>query len=78
MNLTKIGSNTMQIQFGAKIIFISYETPVAYLDMQTGEYFKTTRVFSPTTTRHIAKWLDGNEAFYAPQETFDALLSGVK
>lgn len=35
---------------------ISYLTPVAYLDKYFGKYYKSTKHWSPTTSRHISDW----------------------
>lgn len=57
-------------------ILVSYETPVACHIEGVG-YFKTSKKWSKTTSRHISQWLREAPATIAekPQEFFDNLLS---
>lgn len=78
MNLKQVGSNMTELRIGEKLVLFSYQTAVALCDLSTGEYLKTSKTWSPTTTRHINKWLDGNIAAIADQEYFNSLIAGVK
>lgn len=67
-----VGSNmTLLIRDNAKILF-SYETPVAVYDVDEAEFYKTDVKYSMTTTRHINKWLDGENATVVPQAVIDS------
>lgn len=71
MKLTPIASNMTELVTPYYVILFSYETPVACY--HNGEYHKTTKKWSATTTRHINKWL-GNPMIPVvekPQEFFD-------
>ncbi|MGA1049236.1 MAG: hypothetical protein ACO3UU_14615 [Minisyncoccia bacterium] len=63
MKLIKLGNNEtlLQTNHGYEILY-SYETPVAGYSPLLG-HFKTTEHYSATTTKHINKYLKGNEAF---------------
>lgn len=70
--LQNLGSNKVQItKADGTIVFYSYNTPVAAL--VNGEYYRTARKYSVTTSKHINQWLDGVKAEEKPQEFFDAL-----
>jgi hypothetical protein len=43
------------------IVFFSYETAVAAFIPGQG-YFRSTKTYSQTTSRHITRWLGGAEA----------------
>ena len=74
MNLKPIASNKTELTLGdgTQVLF-SYETPVACWIQ--GEYFKTSKKWSNTTSRHINSWV--HLATEKPQEFFDNLVRGV-
>ena len=74
MELIPLGSNQTQINLAnGDSVFFSYRTPVACLT-ENG-YYRTSKKWSVTTTRHINKWLDGVKATTMPQDFFDNLTS---
>ena len=75
MKLINEGSNQNSVILGYDSIFFSYETPVAAL--VDGEYFRTEKFWSVTTSRHINNWLDGVKATEKPQEFFDNLIGDI-
>ena len=72
MQLKPIASNMTQLDLsnGYQILF-SYQTPVACLS--DNGYYRTSKKWSTTTSRHINKWLDGVLAKEQPQQFFDEL-----
>lgn len=74
MKLNHLASNKNEITLadGTQVLF-SYATPVAA--WVNGEYFKTAKKWSNTTTRHINSWT--HLATEKPQEYFDNLIRGV-
>ena len=72
MQLRQIKKNQTELINGNKVIFFSYNTPVAACI--ENEYFITEKRWSGTTTRHINKWLDGVTARIRPQNFFDGLI----
>ena len=74
MKLNSIASNMTELTCndGTKILF-SYQTPVAC--NIKGSYYKTSKKWSQTTSKHINKWLDGVIAGQAEQEFFDNLVN---
>jgi hypothetical protein len=74
MRIKPIASNMTELVLndGTQVLF-SYQTPVA--SWKDGQFFKTERKWSNTTTRHINKWADC--AISKPQEYFDNLVQGV-
>jgi hypothetical protein len=74
MKLEPLSGNKNQITLsdGTQVLF-SYATPVAC--WVNGEYFKTSKKWSQTTSRHINSWV--HLAIERPQEYFDNLVKGV-
>lgn len=72
MKLSPIQNNLNQLDIGGMTVLFSYQTPVALCNR--GQYYKTAKKWSNTTTRHVNKWLDGAEAFPVDQNYFDELL----
>jgi hypothetical protein len=74
MKLNHIATNKNEITLGdgTQVLF-SYQTPVAC--WINGEYFKTSKKWSNTTTRHINSWV--HLATEKPQDYFDNLVSSV-
>ena len=74
MNLKHLSSNKNEITLsdGTQVLF-SYATPVAA--WINGEFFKTSKKWSQTTSRHINSW--AHLATEKPQEYFDNLVKGV-
>ena len=74
MKLNPIASNMTELALGNRRILFSYKTPVAYYD-PIGGFFKTDKYYSPTTTRHIKKWMNGaKNVGQVPQETIEAIV----
>jgi hypothetical protein len=72
MKIKSIGKNKTELHIGNKIIFISYETPVAAcID---GKFFKTDKKWSTSTSKHINAWIDGKKAETKEQGFFDNLI----
>lgn len=59
-------------------IFYSYETPVAYQRLDSGEIFTTDKTFSRTTTRHINTWLAERPATVVSQAEIENILKYVQ
>tara|TARA_R100000278_G_scaffold28630_1_gene26077 strand:+ start:275 stop:502 length:228 start_codon:yes stop_codon:yes gene_type:complete len=55
MKLKTIASNMTELNFNGVSIMFSYDTPVAGWDNQGA--FKTSEHYSPTTSKHINKYL---------------------
>jgi len=74
MKLQPIASNMTKLTLndGTEVLF-SYQTPVAA--HINGQYVKTSKKWSMTTSKHINKWLDGVTAELAEQDFFDSLIS---
>ena len=57
MNLNPIKANMTELTIGTKTVLFSYKTPVAVFDWSkgagNGEYTKTSKYWSKTTSRHI-------------------------
>ena len=73
MELIPLGCKQTQINLkNGDSVFFSYRTPVASLT--ANGYYKTSKKWSVTTSRHINKWLGGVLAKEQPQEYFDSLV----
>lgn len=66
--------NTLELSNGTEVLF-SYQTPVAAFIPGKG-LVKTSFKWSPTTSRHISKWLEGRKANEVAQEEIEALVQG--
>lgn len=71
MTLQPLASNMTELQVRGRRILFSYRTPVAYQDLRTGKLFRTNKMWSVTTSKHINKWLQGSVADFVPQSVFD-------
>ena len=59
MRLNNIGSNITEVVINNITILFSYSTPVAGWDDRGA--FRTDKHYSPTTTKHINKYLGGSD-----------------
>ena len=59
MKLNPIASNMTEVEVGNKKVLFSYKTPVAYVSYEDEKccFFRTSKYWSATTSRHINKWL---------------------
>ena len=74
MKLGQIASNMTELQVSGYTVLFSYSTPVAWQD-PSGNYAKTEKKWSPTTSKHINKWLQGVRAQVLPQSAFDNIIA---
>jgi hypothetical protein len=73
MKVNPIGPNQTELTLneGNTLVLFSYQTPVAaFVD---GKAYRTEKKWSATTSKHINRWLDGEDAEEKPQAFFDAL-----
>lgn len=73
MELKQVGANMTAIMTKKGITLFSYNTPVAHLVPGEG-FYRTSKKWSVTTSRHINKWLDGAKAEERDQSWFDNLI----
>ena len=76
MKLKVIGSNQTEVEIGNKKVLFSYNTPVAYYDLETKQAYKTNKIWSNTTSKHITAWINSIEVSLVTkleQEEFDKL-----
>jgi hypothetical protein len=75
MKIKPIQANMTELTLndGTQVLF-SYQTPVA--SWKDGQFFKTDKKWSNTTTRHVNKW--AHCAITKPQEYFDSLLGAMQ
>lgn len=71
MKLHTLGANKNVVDIGGSVVFFSYNTPVAA--NVDGKFYRTSKRWSVTTSKHINQWLDGAQAEEKPQEFFDTL-----
>jgi hypothetical protein len=81
MNLTPLKANMTEVRLkdGVSVLY-SYETPVALHVTNadgTWAFYKTSKFWSRTTSRHISTWLPIEKAIDKPQEFFDSLCNQV-
>jgi hypothetical protein len=77
MKVRSLGKNQTELAFEDISVLVSYETPVAA--RVNGQFYRTSRQHSATTTRHINKWLGqwvaGAQVEEKEQAFFDNLLT---
>ena len=73
MKVRNIGSNQTEVEANGKMILVSYQTPVA-CQIEGEGFYRTSKKWSVTTSKHINKWLNGAKATEKAQDYFDNLL----
>jgi hypothetical protein len=77
IELNPISKNINVLSLPMGDILFSYKTPVAFYEMNTGNYYRTSQKWSKTTSRHINQWLADRQATEKtsekPQVFFDEL-----
>jgi hypothetical protein len=74
MKLNVIANNQTELHLNnGTIVFFSYNTPVA-ARLDNGTYVTTEEVYSPTTTKHVNKWLLNEAYTTVTQQFIDELL----
>ena len=74
VKLIPIRANMTEVETERYLVLFSYQTPVAYLDKETGKLFHTRTKYSKTTSKHINQWLDLEFSEPVNQEVIDNLL----
>jgi len=78
MKLKQLGSNmtVLTLNNGTEVLF-SYETPVAGFSGTSYDYtyFRTDQKWSKTTTRHVNKYLNGQDAAILGQWEINEMVS---
>ncbi len=73
MKIKQLGSNQMLMCMSDIEILFSYETPVAGHSDKLG-WFRTNKKYSVTTSRHINRYLNGNDVVTISSEEIEKLL----
>jgi hypothetical protein len=78
MRIKVLGANMTALEIGEDEIFFSYNTPVA--GHIGGQFCRTSKKWSMTTSRHINKYLGDakNSAEEKDQSFFDQYIGGAK
>lgn len=82
MKARSIGSNQTELEFSNGKVLVSYETPVAFVDIhgnafeiaKDARFADGSKVRSRTTSKHIKAWLDGKSATQSSLSFFESLL----
>ena len=73
MRVSNLGANKTEINLNnGDTVYVSYKTPVAA--NVDGAFYRTSKSWSRTTSRHINQWLRGAKAAEKEQSYFDNLL----
>lgn len=74
LRIIQQGSNQTLLKVGEGVeVLFSYETPVAGR-LQNGEFVRTEKRYSSTTTKHVNAYLEGCPAREVPEDFFYNLL----
>jgi hypothetical protein len=75
LNPIRKNLNVLSLPMGD--LLFSYKTPVAFYEMNTGNFYRTQTKYSTTTSKHINQWLRDRNALERatekPQQFFDEL-----
>ena len=71
MKIENLGADKTALHLSNGTVFFSYNTPVCA--RINGQWSRTEKKWSVTTSRHINQFLDGLSAETRPQEFFDNL-----
>lgn len=77
LKLKPIAANMTELETPKMKVLFSYQTPVAAYNTKSKSLFRTSKIWSNTTTRHINKWIKqfpGTTYAAMPQEWFDILI----
>ena len=74
MIIRNIKANVTEVDTQEYTILISYSTPVAARQKDTGDEYITKTRWSNTTTRHIHDWCQTNNPVRMPQEWLERKL----
>jgi hypothetical protein len=77
MKFNNLNGNKAEVILGNKTVLFSYKTPVAYYDSDTLKFYKTSKKWSTTTSKHIGQWLNGAFAEEIEQEKLDNLAANI-
>lgn len=72
MKLEHIASNQTELRTNSAVVLFSYSTPVAAC--VDGVFYRTSRTYSTTTSKHITQWLSGRTAETRDPEFFQGLV----
>jgi hypothetical protein len=78
MKIKSIAQNQTEVHFPREgiVVLFSYDTPVA---ASIGRYwYKTSKRWTGTISRHINEWLPTGHAIEKPQEFFDNLCDSMR
>ena len=79
MKLTPIAPNQTELKLNnGTIVFFSYETPVAVYDSESCNYFRTSKKFSTTTSRHLNRWCGDLEVKIVDQSVIEDFVSNLE
>ena len=75
MTLNPIKANMTELEIGNQRFLFSYKTLVAYsiLTNLGREWYRTSKFWSRTTTRHINAWLPKDQASEIDQDVLDKM-----
>lgn len=78
MQIKKLGSNitVLRLANDSEVLF-SYKTPVAFWSASELAFYRTSKAWSRTTSKHINQWLEGRKATLKDQSFFDGLVEGI-
>ena len=62
MRLLNIGRDEFEMETKEFVILWSYTRPIAYYDRSVNQHFQTDEHLSPSSEKHLAKWLRARDA----------------
>ena len=75
MNIKPIAPNQTEIHLNnGTLVLVSYQTPVPAFDAEKSKWIRSSEKYSPTTSKHVNKWLAGLNTTTVPQSEIDALM----
>jgi len=80
IRLRYIGRDEAELETGDKIVLFSYAGPIAYYHREKDQHFQTEEKLSPSSQKHLEKWLRSRNAIgktvRLPQYSLEAEIDG--
>lgn len=64
-------SNKFEIENDDMKILFSYNTPVAFKNKRNKKFYRTDKLFSPTTYKHIYEWVKNRKSLVVPHKEIE-------
>jgi len=71
-------ANKFEIENEDVKILFSYDTPVAFKNKRNGKLYRTDKLFSPTTYKHIYEWVKNGKSLVVPHKEIEDVVEKLQ